>query len=1411
MDEQGVAHGLREQDLSGVPPEEIRVGVVMNGGVSLAVWMGGVALELDRLVKAHDAGTGPYATLLAITGCSARVDVVSGTSAGGVNGAALALAQANRFADLASLRDVWVEQGRIEALLRQPFRGSPSSLLKGDDHFLPQLNAALTRLAVPTAPTSPQDAPIDLTVMTTVLRGNQEVSVDSLGQRLPQSVHGARFHWRRPVDATEENDPFGARRIRETAAQLALAARSSSSFPVAFEPAFVPVSSRADHLMSGVTAQTSDLRPDMSDLVEDWGDVFPARDRSRYVVDGGVLANTPTRVAVEAIERMPADGPVRRVMLLVYPHAPAPGPDPADSLAEPPTLTGSLTGVMGALSAQGSRTFVDELEDHNIRAAGRRGTRADILSGLDVVADQGDGSDGTRGLEGLGVALFPHYRRMRLWHAARDLARRRLRQRPPESFPEDGDTWDYERIRRAAERAQHDFAAGTGGRAGTPIPYGPEHLPTAAHPDDDDLWHWGVTGAVAVAEAANELLRGLVWVLPKGADWDVARKVRRMLTERARLIHLSRALTDDPWEQHETLTSLRPDTRYWTLRLASYARLMTEGADEAVLEAIEQVAHSEHERRFMVGRDKAAADAWEARVRDDLRQVLLAAGPGSAGRQVRQHVERVVEVLQVVLPVLQRHCDAHPVDASGHGATPTLGDVRALHRWRDALAPGQGAVSQLSLLTTLLQLEVASATIGDETSGGSTIPIEVVQLSAQTDNAFARYSRTGDDKLGGWSVKRFGGFLKRSWRVNDWTWGRLDAATVLCRSVLHPGRVRRAAYLSGYLTADSDPRELARATVDDLVEHLLGGTGLTEDPRVRALREDARAELTGAFTLAVPTEQLSPMMPALAHLFAWSIQLDAVTAEVPALAASVREDRADGANPRSRGELFLAAEAPLLSRVESAAHDGTGVSGRDRAALLTAFDRAGVGREPLGDETSSDLMIRSASTAGAVGATVLDSPRSGLGALRPATRLLRGLMLVGHWMVLGLTSKAVIARGLTLVGLAVGAVLVSLSLFGVLPEAWSGPAAMFGISTVLVALAYGTVRSRTLLHGVVLLTPVVPLLAYALFPTAQGDASAQQGAVTLLAVVGLALGLMLLGSLPASTGSVWAALDRLADRLRIPKVPASGLSARQRGLRNAVRRARGLAVGGGALVVKLLLVLVPAGIAWTLVRNDPEVVTRWLRSHPVVAVVVAVVCTVVGAWAAAHFGSLLRVLRRAPADSEPDWEYAVLTDPVGAEAGWAVLYGAGYFVIAGVTAARTVPGTGAPLWQHALVVSAALLGLVLTLVLPLVAPHRALRAVEEREAVRDRDVARFTVEGSDGVDPLATARRAYAHDLVNRGVAFRWLVSDAAGQDGLTPSLSKRGRRLLSALDTEREARARGAARAGRAGGGRAGDGPPEA
>jgi len=1386
-------HGLGEHDQSGVPPEEIRFGVVMNGGVSLAVWMGGVALELDRLVKAG-GGSGPYADLLRLTGCTARVDVVSGTSAGGVNGAALALAQVNRFADLASLRDVWVEQGRIEALLRQPFRGAPSSLLKGDDHFLPQLNAAMSRLAEPLDPVPASVAPMDLTMATTVLGGNQEVTVDALGQRLPQTVHAARFRWKRPADATEDTDPFGTRNIGGTAAQLALAARASSSFPVAFEPTFVPVPAPDEPV-----ADTTGLRPSMAGVVEEWGDTLPPRDRSRFAVDGGVLANTPTRAAVEAIERMPADGPVRRVMLLVYPHAPAPGPDPADVMGEPPTLAGTMAGVLGALSAQGSRTFVDELEDHNVRAASRRGTRADILGGFGEPLPDGS----TQTLEGLGAQLFPHYRRLRIWHAARDLARRQVGRRPPASWPEGDDVWDYERIRRAAERAQQkveDARRTTGATGAVPvtgIPYLPDHYPTAARPDAGPSWRWGVSGASSIAESVNELLRELVWMLPAGEDWAIARAARQRVTERIRDIQACRHLTDDPWDLDEVLAALRPDHHYWMLRLASYARLMGDGGDAPVREAIARVAHSENQRRFLVSGDKAAADEWQASVAQHLEEVLLRdpkSPAGGAGREVRRLVEEVVEELVSVVPVLRRAA-APRMRTSAHRAGEVLGDPESLQRWHAALAPGTAAVTVPQLLTTLQQLEVASTTIGDETMTGSTIPIELVQLSAQTRNAFARYSLTGDDKLGGWSVKRFGGFLKRSWRVNDWTWGRLDAATVLCRAVLDPARVRRAAYLSGYLATDSDPRRLARATVDGVVNSVFAGSGLTSDPRVVALREAAVAEVLGAFLIEdTPTSQLPPSMPALADLFAWGVQLDVVPDEVVALAAAVREDRADGANPRSRGELFLAAEEPLLNRLEKRRREGLSVSGKDRAALLSAFDRAGVGREPLSEETSSDLMIRSASTAGAVSATVLDSPSSGLGALRPVTRLVRGAMLVLHWMIVALTSRGVVPRMLALLGLSVGSILLTASLLGALPGAWSGVATLFGASCVLAAFSFGALRTGTLLHGLVLLSPLVPLLTFALSQARQaGAAGAVEGAalggVTLAAMILVAIGLLVLGSLPASYGSVWLALGSLADRRGVPHENTAGRGLVARFFVGAVRRARGLGRSLPGLIGPAVVIALPVALAWWLVDTGAAAIADALLDRRWWLVGLAVVCVVAGGIAAFVLGDLLRPATRVrhPGAQSLTWEYGPLTNPAGINASWAVLYGAGYFTIAIVVLSTAVERGDTREWLVALVVTAIVLGVGLGLLYPVLAPLAALRSMERREVVRDgqRGGTRFVVADPVGSD-VDTARRSYAVDLAERGVAYRWLVSSKPGADGRAPSLAPRGVEMLRRLDEAR-------------------------
>ena len=194
------------------PTEELRIASVFNGGVSLAVWMGGATHELNRLVRSSETD-GPYSALLKLVCSKAVADVVAGTSAGGINGAALAVAQANRNADLSVLRDVWSEQGRFESLLRKPFQGNPTSLLRGDEFFLPALSEAMTSLASATGNTKPSAPDIDVQITTSLLEPSDRVVPDDLGQLTHQQIHAAQFHFD-AEDFTKTALPTTARQLR---------------------------------------------------------------------------------------------------------------------------------------------------------------------------------------------------------------------------------------------------------------------------------------------------------------------------------------------------------------------------------------------------------------------------------------------------------------------------------------------------------------------------------------------------------------------------------------------------------------------------------------------------------------------------------------------------------------------------------------------------------------------------------------------------------------------------------------------------------------------------------------------------------------------------------------------------------------------------------------------------------------------------------------------------------------------------------------------------------------------------------------------------------------------------------------------------------------------------------------------
>lgn len=1409
VDTEGTRTGLLgAAEAASIPVEEIRFGVILNGGVSLAVWMGGAVLELDRLTKAgrqeamsaqQSGAASVYRALLTLAGSTARADVIAGTSAGGINGAALALSQVNPHAPLNMLRDIWVDQGRIEALMRQPFRGSPTSLLQGDEFFLPQLNNALGLLAKPgDGWRRPALAPIDLSITTTVLRGNQRITVDSMGQPLLQSIHAARFNWRRLPSTPEDKDPFRRDVIERTANQLALAARSTASFPIAFEPSFVPVHSDLhpepdSHVM---LTDAQRLRPDMAEVVKEWGEDEAPRDRSRFAVDGGLLANTPTKPALTAVEAMPASGPVRRVMLLIFPHAAAPGADPADEQASPPTVLGAVGGILGALTAQGSRTFVEELDEHNKRAAGRRGTRSDVLRSVGESL-----RDPSTEIESLAAALYPHYRRLRRWRAARDLARRAVE--PPVGEAGVANPlpagWGYERVRRAAENAQDQWRS----RWGRPSPYTPSDEPRLGEPEPARGWRWGLTTALGVAEAGADLVRRLVWVTT-GADYDKVVAARTRISELMSLLRESRALTDAVWAD-PLVSALQPNESYWSMRLASYERLMSEPVDDQRLVAtINQVARTEALTQGAV----LAPGSGVAELTERLTNLLVtdAAPPASAGDTVRGHVMAVVEALGPVLGVLDRYCSGQP------GTVPPRSDAADLHRWRDVLVPDGVPLGDDDLLTRLLQIEIAATTLGDEVTTGATLPVEIAQLSAQTVNAFATYTRTGEDKLGGMSVNRFGGFLKRSWRVNDWTWGRVDAASHLCRVVLQPARVRRTAQLAGYLPVLSSvaPAEtLARAaaidTVTELIQRIFPAE-MSADPRIVELQSQAVRELTPVLNPLKPAEDLDAALPALADLFAWALHLEIVPSELPALAGAVRADGVEGANARSYGEVFIKEHDPLLTRLDAHSRgEGGELAPQDRAAALEAFDRAGIGREPLQQEGTSDQMIRTATTAAAVAASVVDSERSGLTMAKPVTRVVRGAMLLPFWVVTGLTGKGVLGRSFSLLGLAVGAVLLALSLFGALPAGVSGPAAALGASAVLAALAIGALRSGTMIHGLVLLTPIVPLVVFAVNRGLGQDSAADTstgiaagwGAATLLVVIALAAALMVLGSLPATTGSVWAALDRLADRQRLPPVQSrTGVALvvaqgwrRVHGLLESLLR---LAVWVGLIIGLVALAIWLSRDGWVELTDLATAAGSWL-------VVAAIVAVGLGAVASFVLGRQLQVLSGRRTDEGEVWGFQTLTHPAGASAGWAVLYGTGYLVLAASLSTRDEWLQHD--WARAFLATSVVLGLVLVLVVPVWLPLQAMSRITEQEVRRAHLVGppppppgittladpREPPGLEESVAPKEAARQATAWDLVARGVGYRCFVRAPKADGPPRPDLRwPMGRRLLSRIETER-------------------------
>jgi patatin-related protein len=387
-------------------PAELRLALVCYGGVSLAVYMHGMTKEIHKLVRASRAfddvgpiGENPfeeddeseYAYFEALRAVARAghqltvvVDVIAGTSAGGINGVCLAKVLATNGSQ-EPLKRLWIDEGDLQKLLNAPPIGGwkvkaayalvhqllnldePGGVLHGENmtrllheaiHGMDTPQPGATHDGSTRATLLPAGGGVELHVTATDLRGFPVVVPTGAGgvsQRETDHTQVLLFR-QNDVDEGLGKDSNDA---------LTFAARATASFPGAFAP--LSLSSFEEEL---------EVHVDKARIASTFQNVYEGPPGApldeAWFVDGGVLDNAPFDHAVAAIVRKPAESEVRRRLVYLQ-------PDPgaalsADTVGEKrdSKAPGYAQALGEVLSVKGSHSVLPELvklRDMNIRIA----------------------------------------------------------------------------------------------------------------------------------------------------------------------------------------------------------------------------------------------------------------------------------------------------------------------------------------------------------------------------------------------------------------------------------------------------------------------------------------------------------------------------------------------------------------------------------------------------------------------------------------------------------------------------------------------------------------------------------------------------------------------------------------------------------------------------------------------------------------------------------------------------------------------------------------------------------------------------------------------------------------------------------------------------------------------------------
>jgi patatin-related protein len=329
--------------------QETRLGLVLYGGVSLAVYMNGVCREFYNATR----GRGIYKLIKALTDSDIVVDIVSGTSAGGINGVLLSYAVANSYekivVDFKEFGDIWRESGDINKLLR-PLKKENNqidvnSLLNGEGYYQEELFKAFEKAgnkqeSAPDGEWYSEFNELDLFITGTDVLGRIHQTFDNTGKVIEIKDHRCIFQLKYREDQ-DVGDPFSTKDA-DTQKALAKLCRITSCFPLAFP--VVPVEIKSDNKVDN--------------KLQEWGKLLrnrllpqepPKEGYKIYFVDGGVLDNRPFSYTTEAMYYRTADRPVNRQLFYLDPNPESFVNSSKFTEMEQPTVWEVITGSLISL------------------------------------------------------------------------------------------------------------------------------------------------------------------------------------------------------------------------------------------------------------------------------------------------------------------------------------------------------------------------------------------------------------------------------------------------------------------------------------------------------------------------------------------------------------------------------------------------------------------------------------------------------------------------------------------------------------------------------------------------------------------------------------------------------------------------------------------------------------------------------------------------------------------------------------------------------------------------------------------------------------------------------------------------------------------------------------------------------